>query len=355
MSYRAIMLQGKGGLDRLDEVSLPLIEPGPGELRVRIVAAGAGGTDIIMRTSKYLFAPPFPYVPGYELVGVVDAVGAGVSDFSVGQKVAALTVHGAFAEYLVRSADDFVLLPAGLDDAQSVALILNYVTAYQMIHRSAALRAGQTALVTGANGGVGSALLQLLRVAGIRAIAACAEKHFDYVRALGAEPIPSRGPTHDHTQDQTQDQTIAQAARKIVPAGVDAAFDVMGGAGTWDCVRATRRGGTVVGYGFMGTTVKGKPSQRQVLRGFVALFVGARLVGRRGCFYGITALYRKDKAPFKQDLPKLFDLLASGKISPAIAHRLPLLAARKSQELLQAGGVAGKIVLLRELGLSPSG
>ena len=228
-----------------------------------------------------------------------------------------------------------MLLPAGLDDAQSVALILNYVTAYQMIHRSAAMRAGQTALVTGANGGVGSALLQLLRVAGVRAIAACAERHFDYVRALGAEPIPSRG-----AQDHTQDHTMVQAARKIVPAGVDAAFDVMGGAGTWECVRATRRGGTVVGYGFMGTTVKGKPSRRQMLRGFVALFVGARLVGRRGRFYGITALYRKDKAPFKQDLPKLFDLLASGKISPAIAHRLPLLAARKSQELLQAGGVA---------------
>ena len=138
--YRAVMLQGMGGLDRLEEVAVPFVEPGPGEVRVRVVAAGAGSTDILMRTSKYLFAPDFPFVPGYELVGVIDAVGGGVTGLAVGQKVAALTVHGAFAEYLVRSADDFVPVPAGLDDAQTVALILNYVTAYQIIHRSASMR-----------------------------------------------------------------------------------------------------------------------------------------------------------------------------------------------------------------------
>jgi NADPH2:quinone reductase len=339
MPYRAIMLQGKGGFDRLEEVSLPLSEPGPGELRVKVTATGAGSTDIIMRTSKYLFAPPFPYVPGYELVGIVDAIGSGVTGFAVGQRVAALTVHGAFAEYLVRSAEDFVPVPDGPDDAAAVALILNYVTAYQMIHRSAKMVAGQTALVTGANGGVGTALCELLRLHGVRVIAACAPRHFDVVRALGAEPIPSReGP-------------VDVAVRRVMPEGVHAAFDIVGGAGTRECIRALRRGGIVVGYGFMGAMRDGKPSTWLTVRSFAALYVGSRLVGRRGTFYGITALYRRDKRPLKEDLPKLFALLAEGKLRPLIAHRLPLLAARQSQELLLAGGVVGKIVMVRELGV----
>jgi NADPH2:quinone reductase len=338
-AYKAIMLQGKGGLDRLEEVTLPLSEPGPGELRVKVIATGAGSTDITMRTSKYLFAPPFPYVPGYELVGIVDALGKGVTDFAVGQKVAALTVHGAFAEYLVRNADDFVAVPDGLDDGATLALILNYGTAYQMIHRTAKMAPGQTALVTGANGGVGTALCELLRLHGVRALAACSPRHFDAVRALGAEPMASReGP-------------VDLAVRRVLPDGVDAAFDIVGGAGTRECIRATRRGGIVVGYGFMGTTRNGKPSRLLVLRSFAALFLGARLVGRRGTFYGITALYRRDKQPLKEDLAKLFALLQEGKLRPLIAHRIPLLAARRSQELLMAGGVVGKIVMLRELGI----
>jgi len=339
-TYRAVMLRARGGLDRLEEVSLPLVDPGPGELRIRVVASGAGNTDLTMRRGRYPFAPPYPFVPGYEVLGIVDAVGAGVTGFAPGQKVAALTVHGGFAEYLVRGADHFVPVPGGLDDAEAVALILNYVTAHQMIHRSAGMRAGQTALVTGANGGVGTALLELLRVAGVRAVGASSERHFEHVRALGGEPIPSRGGPVD------------EAVRKVLPEGVDAAFDVVGGAGTAGCVRATKRGGTVVGYGFMGTLVNGKPSTWLTVRGLASLLVGARLSGRRGNFYGITLLYRRDKAPLKEDLPKLFALLAARKIEPVIAHRLPLLAVRRSQELLEAGGLAGKIVLLREGGLS---
>jgi NADPH2:quinone reductase len=123
----------------------------------------------------------------------------------------------------------------------------------------------------------------------------------------------------------------------------------VGGAGTRECIRATKRGGIVVGYGFMGAMRDGKPSTLLTLRSFAALYVGTRLVGKRGAFYGITALYRRDKRPLKEDLTKLFALLKGGNIRPLIAHRLPLLAARRSQELLMAGGVVGKIVMLREV------
>lgn len=338
-TYRAIRLTGPGGLDRLEEVRLPLLAPGPGELRVRVTAAGAGATDLTMRQGRYPFAPPFPFVPGYEVVGVVDAIGAGVVGFTLGQKVAALTVHGAFAEYLVRDAEHFVPVPAGLDDGETVALVLNYGTAWQMIHRVARMRAGQTALVTGASGGVGTALLDLLRDAKVRALGACADRLGELVRSLGGEPIPSRG------------APLERSVHGVLPEGVDAAFDVLGGAGTGECIRATRRGGIVVGYGFMGTLVDGRASRWLTLRGFASLLVGARILGRRGAFYGITLRYRRDPRPFREDLAALLALLAARRIAPRIAHRLPLLAVRRSQELLEAGGVPGKIVLLREAGL----
>ena len=192
MNYRAVQLQGKGGLDQLKVIELPLEPPKAGQLRIKVRAAGAGFTDITMRTSKYMFAPPWPFVGGYEVLGEVDAIGDGVTGFRVGQRVCALTVYGAWSEYFTREAEHFVPVPDGVDDGEAVALILNYITAYQMMHRSANIQPGQLALVSGANGGVGTALLELCQLEGVRVIAASSPKHFDHVRQFGAEPIESR-------------------------------------------------------------------------------------------------------------------------------------------------------------------
>jgi len=329
-TYRAIQLKGKGGLDQLQEVELPLEAPKQGEIRIRVCASGAGFTDITKRTGNYPFRPAFPFVEGYEVAGDIDAIGEGVTGFVLGQRVCALTVYGAWAEYFTRDAEHFVPVPEGLDDAETIALILNYVTAYQMIHRTARMQPGQTAVVTGANGGVGTALLELLRVHGVRALGLAARRHFDLVKSLGAEPIEART------------KPVDAAVHEVLPGGADVVFDGLGGSLTRECIRATRRGGFVVGYGFMATR-----GTIGTLRGFASIFLGSRLAGRRGTFYGITALYRKDKRPFKEDLPKLFDLLAARRIQPRIAGRLPLLAGREAERLLEAGGVAGKIVLLR--------
>jgi NADPH2:quinone reductase len=328
-TFRAVVLKGKGGLDQLESMDLPLTPPGRDEVRIRVRASGAGSTDSLMRTGYYPFRPPFPFVQGYEVVGDVDAIGEGVTGLAKGQSVCALTVYGAWGEYLVRSADDFVPVPDGLDDAEVIALILNYVTAYQAIHRVAEMRSGQTALVTGANGGVGTALLELLRLHGVRALGSASPKHFDHVRALGGEPIESRtAPLDDRVH-------------AVLPGGVDAAFDGLGGSATRECIRATRRGGIVVGYGFMAA-----PTTLASVPGFFSIFVGSRFAGRRAAFYGITKLYRKDKRPFQEDMQKLFGLLAARKIEPKIAARLPLLAGKDAERMLEAGGVTGKIVLL---------
>jgi NADPH2:quinone reductase len=253
----------------------------------------------------------------------------------VGDKVCALTVHGGYAEQMYRAADELVVVPPGLDDAEVVALILNYATAYQMIHRVAKQTAGQTALVTGANGGVGQALLELLRVVGVTAYGAAGQRSHALVKALGGIPIEGRAAPVD------------DSLHAILPDGVDVAYDALGGRYTAQCIRATKRGGHVIGYGFSGAvTSAGKPSMLATGRGFFDLYVRAPLVGRKKSFYGITGLYRKDKQPFQEDLPKLFELLAAKQIHPKITARLPLLDARKGNEMIEAGGVDGKIVLV---------
>jgi NADPH2:quinone reductase len=252
-----------------------------------------------------------------------------VSRPAVGERVAALTVWGGFAEYAEREAEHFLPVPDAVSDADAAAVILNDVTAWQMIHRSAKVAAGEgTALVTGAAGGVGSAALQLLRLAGVRTIGAASAAKHDRVRALGATPIDSRS------------GRLAERVRALVPGGVDYAFDGIGGPLVGQWLGALRRGGTLVGYGFM--AAKGRLA---TARTFANIFLGSRLRGRRGTFYGITLLYRRNPVPFREDLPKVFALLADRKIDPLIAHRFPLLEARAALELLATGSVEGKIVL----------
>jgi NADPH:quinone reductase-like Zn-dependent oxidoreductase len=291
---------------------------------VRVRAAGVGSTDLIMLAGNYRYAPKIPFVPGYEIAGVVDAVGAGVTGFALGQRVAALTVYGGYAEVPVREAELFVTIPDSVSDRDAAAVILNYGTAWPMIHRVANVRAGETALVTGAAGGVGTAALQLLRLAGVRTYGDASASEHATVRSLGATPIDYRA------------GLIDRLTRALVPSGVDYVFDAIGGAN----IGALRRGGTLVAFGFIGAP--GKLSQLAL---FVNIFLGARLRGCVGKFYGITMLYRKDPKPLREDLAKIFALLAGKKIDPLISRTFPLLEAREALELLASGSVEGKIVL----------
>ena len=264
-TYNAVMLTKKGGPEVLQIVELPVEPPGPGQLRVRVRAAGVGSTDLIMLTGKYRYAPKMPFVPGYEVAGVVEAIGADVKGFGIGQRVAALSVYGGFAELLVRDAAHFLPIPDAVSDRDAAAVILNYVTAWQMIHRVAKPQPGQTALVTGAAGGVGTAALQLLRLAGVKAYGAASASKHQTVRSLGATPIDYRaGP-------------IDRLTRALVPGGVDYVFDAIGGRNIGPCIGALRRGGTLVAFGFV--DAPGFFSQGAM---FANLFLGAPLRGRQG-------------------------------------------------------------------------
>jgi NADPH2:quinone reductase len=335
-TYRAIMLTKKGGPEVLEAIDLPIEAPGAGQLRVLVRATGVGATDLIMLTGRYQFAPKIPFVPGYEVAGFVDAIGDGVTGFKLGQRVAALSVYGGFAEVIMRDAGKFFPIPDGVSDRDAAAVILNFLTAWQMIHRVAKVQSGQTVLVTGAAGGVGTAALQLLRLVGAKSYGAASAAKHDTIRSLGATPVDYRTGRLDH---------LMQA---LEPAGVDYVFDAIGGANIGPCIGALKRGGTLVGFGFMAA-----PGMLSQVSMFVNLFVGSRLRGRIGKFYGVTLLYRKDPSLLRADIPKIFALLAEKKIDPMVSRTFPLLEARQALEFLAAGSVEGKIVLANSAAISP--
>ena len=344
MRHTRIIVTHYGGPEALQVVEEECPEPKNGEVRVRVLAAGVSLPDIMAREGVHPETPPLPFTPGWDLVGVVDRLGAGASGIESGQTVAALPIHGAYAEMVCLPQRELVPVPAGLDAAEAVSLILNYVTAYQMLHRSANVRPGQRVLIHGAAGGVGTALLQLGRLAGLEMYGTCSSRGAAAVSDLGGIPI------------DYQQQDFVREIHRLVGEGVDAVYDPIGGSHLWHSRKALRPGGRVVGYGLR-SSLRGeglasdRPGRRQRFRGtaIFGLYIagGWLLPGRKRVVpYSIQTLKRLKPDFFRQDLMALFDLLQQQQIKPLIARRFPLAEARDAQELLGSGGVTGKIVLV---------
>ncbi len=344
MRHMRVIVTHYGGPDALRVVEEECPEPKNGEVRVRVLAAGVSLPDIMAREGVHPETPSVPYTPGWDLVGEVDRVGNGVSGIEPGQIVAAMPIHGAYAEFVCLPKRELVPVPSGLDAAEAVSLILNYITAYQMMHRSAKVRAGQRVLIHGAAGGVGTALLQLGSLAGLKMYGTCSSRGASAVSDLGGIPIDYK------------EQDFVKEIHRLTSEGVDAVFDPLGGAHTWHSRKVLRPGGRVVAYGnttsLRGTGLaSGRPGRRNRLHGipiYVLYIAGGWLLpGRKRVVpYSIQTLKRVKPEWFRQDLIALFDLLQQQKLKPLIAQRLPLTEARHAHELLGKGGVIGKIVLV---------
>jgi len=344
MQHSRIIVTHYGGPDALQVIEEECPEPKDGEVRVRVQAAGVSLPDLMMREGIHPETPPLPFTPGWDLVGVVDRLGNGVTGIEPGQIVAALPIYGAYAEFVCLPQRDLVPVPPGLDAAESVSLVLNYVTAYQILHRSAKVKPGQRVLIHGAAGGVGSALLQLGRLVGLEMYGTCSSRGAPTVSDLGGIPI------------DYQHQDFVNEIHRLTGEGVDAIFDSIGGTHIWRSRKALRPGGRVVAYGLTGSLrggrlASGRSGGRHRFRA-IAIFglyiIGSWLIpGRKRVIpYSIQTLQRLKPELFRQDLMALFDLLQQQKIQPLIAQRFPLVEARQAHELLGKGGVTGKIVLM---------
>ena len=344
MRHTRIIVTYYGGPDAVQVIEEDCPSPQPGEVRVKVLAAGVSLPDVLAREGVHPETPRVPYTPGWDLVGIVDQVGKGVSGFELGQTVAAMPISGCYAQFVCLPQRKFIPVPPGLDAAEAVAVVLNYITAYQMLHRSAKVKPRQRVLIHGASGGVGTAFLQLGRLDDVEMYGTCSSQAAEVVKELGATPIDYRN------------SDFVQEIHRLTRDGVDAVFDGIGGDNLWRSREALREGGRVVVYGFQsklhgGRMASGAPSGRHPIRESAVLgrdiLRNWFLPGRKSMVpYSIQWLMRLKPEWFRHDLLTLLELLQQKKINPLIAQRLPLSQARHAHELLGSGGVIGKIVLI---------
>ncbi|SER35831.1 NADPH:quinone reductase [Lentzea xinjiangensis] len=315
--------------------------PEEGQVVLRMDATGVSFAEQQMRVGKYYDQPAFPFVPGYDVVGTVVGTGPGVDRELHGKRFAVVTKVGGWSSRLIVEAADLVPVPEGLDAAVAVAVVLNGVTAWQMMYRAAKVKRGDTIVVLGANGGVGSTLVQLARHAGIRVIGTASARHHDAVRELGAIPVDYRDPA------------MYDKIHELAPDGVDAVFDHVGGPTVQDSWRLLRRGGALISYGSAATKNEPGNASLPVLKVFGRLMVWNALPnGRRASFYNFWAGRRFRPAGFRarlaEDLTQVLRLVEAGVLTPRIAARFPLPEASAALALAESRTVLGKVVIVAE-------
>ena len=340
---RVVQVRRFGDPDGLEVVDAPLPTARRGEVRVRVLASSVEYTDVVIRRHLYaqtMFRRP-PFVVGYDVVGEIDQLGDGVNGLRVGDRVADMTVVGSNAMYRTLRADQVVRAPAAIDAAEAAALILNWTTAYQLLHRAAQVRPGQRVLVQGAAGALGQALLVLGRMAGLELWGTARGAHAALIRELGGTPI-------DY---QREDFT------RVLPGGFDVVFDGVGEDGYRRSFAALKPGGLLCAYGYT-ARVKAHPGLPATLLWIAQVYLWRRLLsllpgGKRLYLYSINAMRALHPAWFREDLGRLFDLLAGGTIRPRVAERIALEEVAEAHRRLEAGGLDGRLVLCPDL--PPSG
>jgi NADPH:quinone reductase-like Zn-dependent oxidoreductase len=325
MKFKSIVVTERGGPEALQIVENDLRPPSAGEARVKILATGVCQDDVAARVGNRPFLPELPFVPGYATIGVVDAVGPGATEVAEGDRVGALTQLGSYAEYLYWPEEKLVPVPTTLDPAEAVTLILNYLVAYQIMHRVVQVKAGDKVLIVGASGGVGTAFLQLGKLANLTMYGLASKGKHPILAEYGATPIDYR------TQD------FVQVLRQAEPDGIDYVFNGMADEYLERGLAVLRRGGALVHYG-------GPQSFAGFLR-LMAKLIWFNLLPNGKSIKGYGT-HREDHRILAEDWSALFQLLEEGKIQPIIAERFPLLEAAKANALLESGRVTGNIVLL---------
>jgi NADPH:quinone reductase-like Zn-dependent oxidoreductase len=325
MSYRSVLVTQRGDSEQLQIVDNELRPPSVGEACIRMLATPVCQDDVAARVGNRPFLPKLPFTPGYAFIGVVEAVGKDVINVAVGDRVAALTQLGSHAEVICWNAEELVQVPKSLDPAEAVTLILNYLVAYQVLQRVVKVKPGDKALLIGASGGVGTAFLQLGRLAGLKMYGLASPSKHAILEQYGAIPIDY------HTQDFVREIHTQE------PGGLDFVFNGMGEEYFERGIAVLRRGGILVHYG-------GPQSFTRFLL-LVLKLVGYNLLpnGKKIIGYGT---HREDIHKFKKDWAALFELLEEGKVRPLIAQKFPLSEAVKANQLMESGRVTGNVVLV---------
>ena len=336
---RVVQLNEFGGPEGLEVVDAPLPTAGRGEVRVHVLASGLEYTDVVIR--RHLYAQTMrlrpPFVLGYDVIGEIEQLGDGVSGFQPGDRVADMTVLGSNAAYRTLRADDLTRVPASVDPAEAAAMVLSWTTAYQLLHRTARVQRGQRALVQGAAGAVGQALLILGKMAGLELWGTARGAHAPLVRGLGATPIDYRH------EDFT----------RVLPGGFDVVFDGVGEVDFRRSFTALRPGGLLCAYGYS-ANVRAERRLPGLLTWLARIYLWRRVRswlpgGKRVSLYSINLMRAQHPDWFREDLGRLFGLLAAGAIRPRVARRVSFDEVIDAHRRLEEGGLDGKLVLCPDL------
>ncbi len=329
-----ILVAKRGGPHVLEVVAEDVPEPGPGEVRVKTLAAGVSSYDVMLRR-HWFPGVKLPYTPGEDVVGLVDKLGDGVSNLEIGQRVSVWTFGeaGGYTEFICTPADWAVPVPPGLDSSEAVALVVNYLTASLAMHQMAGVQSGERIVAHGAAGGVGSALVQLGTLAGLEVYGTASAHNHELVESLGATPIDYRN------------QDFVARIHQLTGDGVDVVFDVIGGGRQlWRSYRALRKGGRLIMLGMAGA-----------IRGGIKIIPPSMLVvglvkilpnGKTAPLGPGMETYPKEHMDWYRDsLAEFFELATTDRMRPVIAERFPLLEASRAHEFIERGRYAGKVVL----------
>ena len=322
---RAWLCENPVGVEALQWKELPTPEPKAGEVRVAIRAASLNFPDLLIVQNKYQMKPPLPFVPGSEFAGIVEAVGEGVSHVKVGDAVAAFAGTGGFATHAVVSAALVMPLPEGFAFDDAAAFVLTYGTTHHALVDRAALKAGETLLVLGAAGGVGTAAIQIGKVLGARVIAAASsDEKCSLCREIGADE------TINYATANIRDELKKLTGGK----GPDVVYDPVGGDLAEPVFRSIGWRGRYLVVGFAQGGIPALPWN-------LALLKGASIVG---VFWGDFA--RREPKAHVAALTELAKWYAEGKIKPVIDRRLPMPDLPAAFARMGSRQVRGKLVMV---------
>ena len=313
------------GVDALRWTELPTPEPAPGQVRIRVHAASLNFPDLLTVQNKYQVKPALPFVPGSEFSGIVEALGEGVRHLKLGDRVATIGVSGGFATQACVDAAAAMPLPPGFDLDDAAAFAFTYGTSHHALIDRAALRAGETVLVLGAAGGVGSAAVQIAKAAGAQVIAAASsDEKCAFCRQLGADAVVNTG------RDNLREALKAATEGK----GPDVIYDPVGGELAEAAFRSIAWRGRYLVVGFAAGAIPALPWN-------LALLKGAAIVG---VFWG--DFVRREPKAFRQNMAELFAWYAQGKVKPAIDSRLPMRSLAEAYARMGSRQVRGKLLLV---------
>lgn len=307
-----------------------LPEPKHGEVRIKVQATSINFTDTLIRKGIYpdIKKKP-PITPGYDMVGIVDKLGSGVIELKEGQKVAALTIIGAHSEYIILPAKQLVPVPDNVNVVEAVSMILSYVTAYQMLTRSAKVKEGSKILIHGAAGAVGSALLQIGSVLKLKMYGTASVDQHDFLKQFDCQPIDYKS------------EDFVSTVKNLEPNGLDVVLDPFGGDHFKRSIKTLNKKGKLVAFGAYNAK-----TQIDLIKSFLRVKVWNFTPWMPSTkFYSIGSLHKKHHDWFKNDLNRLFALLSENQLKPLINKTITIEEASEAHHLIEKGGLKGKLVM----------